>query len=126
MGALDGAMPGVAKTLISVMGATVTYVREAPGSYDPISGDHSGPTTTTWSVKVAPPDPYRQFEINSSQGTILRGDLRTLLAASGLEFVPTPSTDYLRIGSDRLRVIASSPIHSGDSVVAYDLQCRRA
>lgn len=114
----------LAKRLVDKFGKVVTYEeRPDPSSYDPTTGGVDETIALpTYSVKIAPPDQYKDFFID---GEIIEvGDTKTIIAAQGLEFTPTKGSAFF-IDNTVWRIVNIGPLYSGELIAAYVLQLRQ-
>ncbi len=120
-------MRALALDLIDRFGKEITYTKEEVGAtYDPATGKNSGGSTSSFTIKVSPPDPY---DISLVDGEIIRaGDARCLVAARAAEdlgLIPDSITDKLDFGGAIWTVVGVKHIWSGDQVAAFELQVRK-
>lgn len=88
-------------------------------SYDASTGKNSESVTDT-TVKITPPSPFTQRQINDT--TILQGDQQVIMSsASGI--VPNDNDKFV-IGGNVWKVVAVNPIVSGELSAAYTVQLR--
>lgn len=119
-GALDTRARSLALSAISRFGRAATWT-VVTNSFDP-STRRSSPTETSHAVTISPPSP---FAIELVDGvTIQASDVAVMIAASGLAFTPAIG-DRVTTGSVSYRVVAVSPVASGELIAAYEVQCRK-
>ena len=73
MTALSDRFEALATTVLTKFGQSLTFTRVAQGTYNPSSGETATPTTTNYTVLVAPSD-YSAFE--RALESIEQGDIR--------------------------------------------------
>ncbi len=114
----------VPKTLaiINKFGRDMDFTLPLASSYDPATGTGTESIVTTYIVKASPPIDFEQRYIDGD--SVRRGDVRIILAAKGLPFIPVPD---MKIKFDNIdfSTIAVLPIYSGELIAAYDLQARK-
>jgi hypothetical protein len=119
-GKLDGVMVPLAKNLIADFGGPVPYT-QVTETFD-ISTGKTTKTEVVSSQSVTPPEPYKTGRID---GDVIRmGDMKTLIADSGLGFVPSMGDNLLYSGVE-WQIVAVDPVYSGQLTAMYELQLRR-
>jgi hypothetical protein len=117
--AFDNIFVPLAKQLIDgTFGFTATHRRIAR-TFDPVTGKNAESVTDT-SVKITPPNPYNQRQINDT--TILQGD--QMIMMSGESGIVPNDNDKFVIGGNVWKVVAVNPIVSGEQSAAYSIQLR--
>lgn len=116
----DIALPEV-KSIIETYGQSRTFTISTPGAYDPTTGTVSGPTTASHTVMSSPPFRFDMKYID--QDLIRTSDFRMLLYADGLPFTPVLNMQTTIFGFVH-SAIRVTPIYSGESIAAWDLQFR--
>lgn len=117
---LDDALVPAVLELVSDLGKVVTARVKSAQVYDE-SGSSVSETSTDYSIKVLPPE---KFDISYIDGDVIRAtDLKTLVAASGLAFQPTPGMQLL-LDAKTYLAVAVSPIYSGEQICAWEMQLR--
>jgi len=109
--------------LIELQGKTVTFRLYPTAAYNPATGETSLGDAVDYQKKIIPPYPYRSQYIDGDLVQV--GDMQTGIAASGLEFVPEPSTMKVILDSKEWKIVHVQPVYSKDQVVLYMLQLRR-
>lgn len=123
MGALDSPLRNLASTLISAFTDNyATLVRITSAGYDPVSGQEIQAAIQSYSVKITPPEKYREKEIDGT--AIKQSDLKVYIAAQDLAVSPTARTDTLAVGSTVHNVVSVTAHFSGDQVCLWELQLR--
>jgi len=99
-------------------------VFESVGSkvYDPATGKTTESSVTNYTVKVTPPAPYDHRMIDGD--LIQVRDVGVLLPAKDLSFTPDLGMQ-VTFDSEVFDIVAMSPLYSGTSVCAYDIQLRQ-
>lgn len=125
MGALDGPMGTVARTLVGSLGGTGTYIQPGTGGgFNPATGnvEAAGDDTET-SVAVAPggPGSLNLFP----EAAVEQGDQVAIVSRVALGFEPSPGADRLTWQGVTWRIIAVERYTSGDQDAAYALLLRR-
>ena len=119
-GKLDAVMVPLAKNLIADFGGPVVYTRITE-----VFNASTGKTTkteTTSAPPITPPEPYKTGRID---GTVVQmGDMKTLIADSGLGFIPAIG-DNLQYTGVEWQIVGINPVYSGVLVAMYELQLRR-
>jgi len=124
MGALDTVFSEVASNLISAFVTnTSTLTRAAVTTYTPITGVRAAASPVLYTIKTSPPEAYMISEINNT--SILKEDLKVMVATKGLTIVPDLETDTITRSGVVYRIVSVTPLSSGDSVAAYELQLRK-
>lgn len=106
--------------IIAKYGKSATF-SASTGTYNPASGNVAN-TATTYSKKIIPPYAYENKYVDGD--IIKQGDMRSGVAASGLEFTPTPGMS-VEIDSATWKIIAVSPVYTGELIAMYELQLRK-
>lgn len=109
--------------LIESQGKTVTFRVYPTAAYNPATGETTLGDAVDYQKKIIPPYPYHSKYIDGD--LVQAGDMQTGIAASGLEFVPGPSTMKVIIDSKAWKIVDSQPVYSKEQVVLYMLQLRR-
>jgi hypothetical protein len=125
MGILDGALRGVAATLMGQFG-TSAILRTATGGYDPATG------VTTLAPTDVPVrgtlEAYPELQMlgggRATDEGILRGDKKFTLAAQGVP-KPKPAVHRLVIGDVVWNIVKVDPQMATDQAALYVLQVRR-
>lgn len=120
-GALEQVMRDVTLAVTRSLGTDVIIIRRTT-DYDPITRErdtiaHNHP------AKSSPPYRYNIREIDGI--TILKDDVRFLVAAKGLKIEIDPDTDFLSFRGTEYRIVDCSPLSAGEQPAAYELQCRK-
>jgi hypothetical protein len=55
----------------------------------------------------------------------LQGDVRVVLPAAGLPFVPSDATDVVVLDGETLKIVSLRTLYSGADHVLYDVQVRK-
>lgn len=120
--ALDDKLVPKTLAIINKVGRNMDFTLPLASSYDPATGTGTESINTTYTVKASPPIDFEQRYIDGD--SVRRGDVRIILAASGLPFTPVPD---MKIKFDNIdfSTIAVLPIYSGELIAAYDLQARK-
>lgn len=67
---------------------------------------------------------FDQWRADQIDGTLIqRGDLKILVAASGLAITPTPADTFRHAGKD-YAIINVKPLQPAGVAVMYEMQCR--
>jgi hypothetical protein len=120
MAALDAKARATALKLLNKYGKSVTHTIVTEGSYDPITGDVSAPSTTTEVPKALVED----FNgVDYISGLVEKGDRKLTIPASG--FAEPKPNDRFTVGSDVYTVIAVETVWSGDQAAIYVSQVRK-
>lgn len=115
----DALVPGVL-SLLARLGKTAV-IHDAPATPDVATGRTSG-TPDSWTVKVSPPSSVTSEYV---RGDVVRvGDVKMLLAASGLAFTPVIGQCVV-FDSTNYRIVEAGPIYSGEQICAWRLFARR-
>jgi hypothetical protein len=120
MTSLDNVFVPLATNMLNQFGATATF-RKITRTFDPATRKNTVSRKNT-TVKMKPPEPYNVNRINGT--TIQAGDLTTMISGEALTFVPTTNDLIAYLGTD-WQIVTVSPIVSGDSTAAYELQLRQ-
>ena len=120
--ALDNKLVPKTLAIINKVGRNMDFTLPLASSYDPVTGTGAESINTTYTVKASPPIDFAQRYIDGD--SVRRGDVRIILAAKGLPFIPIPD---MKIDFDghSFSTIAVLPIYSGELVAAWDLQARK-
>ncbi len=123
-GTLDWAVD-TADELIVEFGKPMSFYREVE--------DQPQDENKPWKLDGLMPDPPEQFSVIAMtvpyssyhiDGTVIRAsDVKCLLAAKGLEYVPQPG-DYSEFGDKKWKVINVSILEPGVERVLYEMQMR--
>lgn len=123
MGALDKALPKVAKKVIGKLGKTdVTYRAITEGAYDTATGKVGQTTTdTTFTASVG------EYSVKELNNLIRRDDVKLEVAANELsaKSITLNRKDRIVIDSIAHEIIAFHPIYSGNLIAMYVVQARR-
>lgn len=119
-GALDSTLRNVAEQLIERFGGAGTY-RRVVETFSAATGQVSK-TETLHSVISTPPEPYNQNRIDGD--VVQVGDLRTMLKAQNLGFVPSVG-DLFTFNGTTWQVVRVEPLYSGAQAAAYEIQLRQ-
>ena len=119
-GKLDGVMVPLAKNLIADFGGPVVYARVTE-TFDADTGKTTQSETTS-SPSITPPEPYKTGRIDND--VVQMGDMKTLIADSGLGFVPAIG-DNLQYSGVEWQIVGVNPVYSGQLPAMYELQLRR-
>lgn len=113
------ALASTAARLLNDKGQTVTFSRQTGGTFDPILGQTSGASTTTFTGKAAAFG-YNNAEID---GTVIRsGDVRLVVETT----TTVPATDDLcTVNSVQYRVMNVEPIAPAGTTVINKVQLRK-
>lgn len=119
MTAFDDIFVPLAEQLVDgTFGFNATH-RRVTRTYDASTGKNTESNADT-TVKITPPNPYNQRQINDT--TILQGDQWVIMSsASGI--VPQDNDKFV-IGGNVWKVVAIQPIVSGEQTAAYQVQLR--
>lgn len=120
MTALDTKARATAVRLLNKYGKSVSHTIVTEGTYDPITGEVSGGSTTVGVPKALVED-FNGTDYTS--GLIEIGDRKLTIAASG-NTEPKPN-DRFTVGSDVYTVIAVEIIWSGEQAALYVSQVRK-
>lgn len=120
MTALDTKARATANRLLNKYGKSVSHTIVTEGSYDPITGDVSGGSTTVGVPKAVLEDyPGEAY----ASGLVGINDKRLMIAALG-NTEPKPN-DRFTVGSDVYTVVAVETIWSSEQAAAYLSQVRK-
>lgn len=119
--ALDDRLVPRALDTIDRYGKKVVFTVIGTATYDPATGAVTESGKKTYTKKVSPPGAYLDRYVDGD--LIRRGDLRCIIAASGLEFTPVNGLQ-VDFDSKVFRVMSVKPIYSGEQVAVYELQLR--
>lgn len=120
MAALDAKARATALKLINKFGKSVTHTIVTEGTYDPITGDVSAPSTSTEIPKAILED-FNGTDYLS--GLVEKGDRKLMIPASGYG-EPKPN-DRFTVGSDVYTVVAVETVWSGEQAAIYISQVRK-
>lgn len=120
--ALDKKLVPKTLEIINKVGRNMDFTFPRVTSYDPVTGEGSESICKTLTVKASPAIDFEQRYIDGD--SVRRGDVRIFLAAKGLAFVPVIDM-LVEFDTFKFKVIAILPLHSGEQVAAFELQCRR-
>lgn len=119
---LDTKLVPKAAELVELYGKSVTWGVTSGGSYNPASGDVTGSSTTSYTVKVTPPEPYSERWID---GDLVRvGDAKVYLAAQDLAFTPSAG-QTVTIDATVWKAVSANAIYTGESIALWEVQVRR-
>lgn len=121
MTVLDDKLVPKTLSLIAKFGKIVTFVREGLEIYAPATGHTTQAGPTTFDRAVTPPSPYKTQFIDGD--TIQVGDVKVLVAASGLPFTIVKGMK-VKIDGVIWLVVQCIRIYSGTSIAAYEVQLR--
>ena len=120
MTALDTKARATAVKLLNKYGKSVSHTIVTEGTYDPITGDVSGGSTTVGVPKAVLEDyPGEAY----ASGLVEINDKKLMIAAQG-NTEPKPN-DRFTVGSDVYTVVAVETIWSGELAAAYISQVRK-
>ena len=120
--ALDTKLRPKTVELIEKYGKSVTWTVTSGGTYVPATGSTSGATSTPYTVKVTPPEPYTSKFIDGD--TIRVGDALIYLAAQDLAFTPAEN-QHVTVDGVVWVVVRVNAIYSGDLVCLWEAGLRR-
>ena len=121
MGNLDSAFGELVPAILGVFSSTPAVFTRKSSTYDP-ANDSNVVTTTTANVITSPPEGFALQLIN---GTSVQSGDRKITTVSDFGDLTSPQIgDEVVRGEMTGTIVAVSPINSGDSVVAYELQVR--
>lgn len=120
MTALDTKARATAVRLLNKYGKSVSHTIVTEGTYDPITGDVSGGSTTVGVPKAIIED-FNGTDYAS--GLVEKGDRKLTIAAQG-NTEPKPN-DSFTVGSDVYTVIAVETVWSGEQAALYISQVRK-
>lgn len=124
MGALDSTFGNLVPQVLGVFSDTPATFTRSSFTFDP-ANDTNTRTTLTAQVLTSPPEGYSLALISDNNSTIQSGDRRVTAAANTWGSMSAPKVgDEVSRGEMTGTVVSVSPINSGDSVVAYELQVR--
>ncbi len=124
MGTLDGALGGVAQTLIRTFGRSATLIRPgSSGSFDTASLTITGAgSPTSYSCFVV----FAEYTQSQIDGTLIKaGDRKAVVSRLALGVEPLPQSDTLYEGGRTWQIISLIGYSSGEQEAAYELQVRR-
>lgn len=120
---LDDVLVPAVQELLDDLGRDVTFkVADVSSTYDPTTGTGSK-STNNYTVKATPPYPYSFGMI--SNDIVQAGDMRTLIAAEDLAFVPESGDVMTWDTGDVWGVVHATPIYSGELICAWEIQLRK-
>lgn len=106
--------------LITDFGKSMSFEVYSSQSYSEIASTVTR-STSTYVTLGLPPEKY---DISYVDGDVVRfSDLKTMVAASGLQFTPTPGMK-VTFDSKSFTAVGVSPIYSGELVAAWEIQLR--
>jgi len=112
-------LAATATSLLDTYGQTVTLSRLTGATFDPILGQDSGGSTTTWTGSGA------SFNYNSSEvdgAMVLESDIRLVIEAVST----TPEIgDQVTVDSINYHVVSVNETSPGGTTLKYDLQLRK-
>lgn len=124
---LDATLRPTARRLIKKYGKDATLKRETLGTFDPAASEYSGGGTTSYAVKVSPPERFRQDMIDGQM--VRRDDFEVLASDLALSITPTAgdesTKDTLVLDSEEYQIIRVNPVYSGEQVAMFRLHCRK-
>jgi len=106
--------------LLNQFGSAATY-RKITRKFNTVTRSNTQSNSDT-AIKMKPPEPYNVNRINDT--TVKEGDLTTMISGEALSFVPS-SNDFVVFLGTVWQIVRVSPIVSGDSTAAYELQLRQ-
>lgn len=112
-------VPLAEQLIDATFGFDVTHRRVAR-TYDAATGKNVERNTDT-TVKVTPPSPYSNHQID---GTIIQIGDQWIMMSSAAAIVPT-LTDFFIISGGTWQVVRVEPIVSGEQTPAYRIQLRQ-
>lgn len=138
----DTDMAAVVAELLAEFGPTATLSRKVEGVYDPGSGSRTPTTTTTYSVKVSPPESLAsarehlrsqglggqsnaEFGAGAGSRVTLVVYMETVDTSDAT--VPRPDTenDTLTLYGEVYQIVEVAAVYSGDDVATYALGLAR-
>jgi len=119
---LDDKMLPKVLSVINDFGKDIVYHAVPFKKYDPATSTGSG-CEEDFTRKSSPPEPFEQKFIDGD--TIQEGDLKTIVAGSGLPFVVEEGIRATFDGNN-WRVVGVEPFYSGDLIAAFQLHLRLA
>lgn len=106
---------------INKYGISASFTVQSANTYDPTTGQ-AVLTTSTVVVKATPPAAYSRKLVD---GNLIRvSDTYTIIAGQGLSFTPVQG-QLVTLSGISWTVLVVTPLLSGDSVAAYQLQLRQ-
>lgn len=126
--ALDTRFRALADRMINAYGASAVLVRRVD-TFSEVTNMPTPGTPANYSIKISPPVSPGIKEVDGER--VLQSDwFFTTPAAnsSGTDIAglpPNTDTDTITFGSESYRIVAFSPVYSGDLIAAYRIQMRR-
>lgn len=120
--ALDRSLVPKVLSLVNRLGKTGKITSVSSYTFNPANGSVTENGATTQFKKVTPPEEYSRYVVDGD--SIKLGDMKVLLPASGLSFVPARGFS-IKIDSVTFDIVRVEPIYTGKQVGAYQLQLRR-
>lgn len=120
MTTLDTKARATAVKLLNKYGKSISHTIVTEGTYDPITGDVSGGSTTVGVPKAVIED-YDGTEYIA--GLVEQGDKKLTIAAKG-NTEPKPNDRFV-VGSDTFTVINTQIVWSGEEHALYISQVRK-
>ncbi len=121
MTVLDDKLVPKTLAIIDKFGRNATFTELTTNTPDPTTG-----TVTQVEVehvrKITPPSEYNDRYMSLDHIDI--GDAKVLVAASAIPFTPIKAMKVV-IDSNTWKIVRVSPISSGASIAAYELQLRK-
>lgn len=118
---LDNRALAIALDLIDRFGAIAKFSVDGLRTYDPATGNVVAAGTSSFERKMAPPI---RFESKMWDGETIRAtDLKTIIAASGIQFTPRLGMIVLFKGQE-YSVTYLHPLYSGEAIAAWELGLR--
>jgi len=110
-----------AQRVIAAAGVPVTLKRDVVDDYDPTQGLADTLGGNTW-TGVGVRD---QFKLKDIDGTLIRtGDVRIYLVIT-LDGSAPRTGDLITMVGDTWKIVISTPIKPGPTVLLYDIQARK-
>tara|TARA_R110000823_G_scaffold304377_1_gene426054 strand:- start:808 stop:1176 length:369 start_codon:yes stop_codon:yes gene_type:complete len=122
MTTLDTTLLAKVAEIADTYGKSVVFQSVGSSSYNPATGKTTESSITNYTVKVTPPAPYSRTLVDGD--LIQTMDVGLLLPAKDLSFTPALGMQ-VTIDGEVLDIVSMSPLYSGTSVCAYDIQLRQ-
>jgi hypothetical protein len=124
MTALDDKLKPKIYNIINAKGIDATFKVNLinPDDYDPETGHTTPDIPTDTTVKVSPPENYREEIIDHH--AIQRGDVKCMLPSYGLSFTPDVGMRVEMVGYT-WKIITVEPLYTGAEIGAWTLQLRK-
>lgn len=119
---LDAALSSVAKSVLRQYGRQVTVTRRAgaDGTYNEATGQVEGGTAQAFTCYGS----VQSFTRDSLDGSIKRGDMKVLVAASDATFQPR-AQDRITVDGNDYEVVSVLVAEGTGTSILYTLQARR-